>query len=422
MSNGMSIERGPISSDGLARPIAPGPSASTAFGEMRVSLPGNRFDAEFLYNLQPDLVDTITNGGSASVTHNANSRDVTLSVGTTTDGEHATLRSHPIPYTPGNGQLIEITGVPDLAAIGGGAMFSFIRTSVSGSVVETTYPQTSWDNKKTGQDWTDSHIFAMKFQSLKVGSFWFELVCDGARVQVGQIDNDNTRNTGYWQLASLQAYWRIHNDATYTYMEIGYGDEANAIGFRYRIAANASATMKAICGTVKSEGGAALQDMPGLSRTTNNGTTARTVSTTLLPLLSIRSRDTFNSLPNLSIALPKSFSIQTDDPILLKIIEGGTLGGTPSWNDVDTNGSSMEYDVAASSISGGRELHSAYLYASSTGPASSRFQNSDQSLLSKTVLWDRQDDSETGILSICAIRTSANDASVLAALDWDEIR
>jgi len=391
-----------------------------AFSRQRVSDTGQRLDVEFIYNKQPDYFDEITNGGSAAVTFNGSSRDLTLTVGTTTNGEYATMRSHPIPYTPGNSQLIDITGVLDLANIGSGTAQTFIRSNITGSVVETTTDQSSWNNAKTGVDWSKSHIFSIDFQSLKVGRIRFFLNQNGSPVFLTEIINDNLRNTGYWQLASLPIYWRIYNDSTYSYMEMGYGDESNAIGLRYRIAANASATMKAICCTAKSEGGPQLFNMPGLPRSINSGITPVTVSTTKIPLLSIRPKTTFQTYANLIISLIKGFNIQTDDPIRVDIVHNGALTGA-SWADVDSTESSMEYDVTASAITGGHVVHSEYIYASSTGPATRQYQQSISGLLGKTVLWDRKS-TETGILSITAIRTSASDASVLSSLQWEEIR
>lgn len=392
--------------------VSLGGAGNDSFGRLRTSDTGQRLDVEFLYDKQVDFFDEVTNNGT--VTHNTTSRDLTLSIANASSGTHATMRSHPVPYTPGNSQLIDITGVLDLAGIGGGTPQVFLRSSITGSAVETVVDVDSWDVPQTDVDWTDSHIFAMDFQSLKVGTIRYFMVRNGTPTRVHSIHNDNTRNTGYWQLASLPAYWRIYNDATYTYMEAGYGDEANAIGFRYRISANASATMRAICCTVKSEGGDALKDMPGLARTINTGAASKTVADTQIPLLSIRPKTTFNSLPNIIPALPKLYSAQTDNPILVTVTLGGTLTGA-SWADVDASASMMEYDTSATALTGGRVVFSEYI------ATSKNTSGSGQGLLGKPVLWDRQG-SETGILTISAVRTTSTSADVLASLEWEELR
>lgn len=403
-----------IERNGIHIPVFAGDvdsAAFDAFGRQRVSDTGQRLDVEFLYDKQPDYFDETVNNGT--VTHNAASRDLTLSIANATNGTYATMRSHPVPYTPGNSQLVDITGVLDLTGIGGGTAEVFLRSNVTGSVVDTTVEQSAWDNAISGVDWTDSHILSMDFQSLKVGRIRFALVQNGLAVSIAQIVNDNLRNTGYWQLASLSAYWRLYNDATDTYMEMGYGDESNAIGIRYKITADATATMRAICCTVKSEGGLPLSEMPGLPRCTDNGVTKKTVSTTLIPLISIRVQSTFNSLPNLHIAIPKDFSLETNNPIRLVGIHNGTLTGA-SWSAVTD--SIIEADISASAITGGHGVFAGYFSSAGNNRATS-----GQGLLGKTVLWNRQS-SQTGILTIAAVKTGTSDASCLAALQWDEIR
>lgn len=387
-----------------------------AFGRQRTSETGQRLDVEFLYDKQPDFFDEITNNGT--VTFNATTRDLTLSLGDAVDGSYAAMASHPIPYTPGNSQLIDITGVLDLAAIGGGNAEFFLRSSITGSAVEEVVAQADWINLTEGVDWTTSHIFSMDFQSLKVGTIRFFLVQDGSPIQVGSIHNDNERDSGYWQIPNLPVYWKIYNDATYTYMEMGYGNDDNAIGFRYKIAANASATMKAICCTVKSESGISLQNMEGLPRSIDNGVTSKSVSTTLIPLLSIRPKSTFNTLDNLAIALPRSISISPSNPIRLVVIHDGTLT-TPSWADVDDPDSMMEYDVSATAVSGGHVVFSDYFTTTSNNRSTS-----SKSILGKTVLWNRKSTAAgiTGVLTIAAVRYGGVDSSCVSAIQWDELR
>ena len=401
-------------------PIRLGDSSYDAFSRLRTAGTGRRLDTEFIYDLQPDFYDVITNGPSASVSHNGNTRDVTLAGGTTASGHFATLRSHPVPSTPGNSQLIDITGTLDNASVGGGTAQVFLRSKISGAVTEQVIDQSSWLSNTTGIDWSTSQILSMDFQSLKVGTIRFWLVKNGAPVQIAQINNDNLRASGYWQIPSLPVYWRVYNDATYTYMEMGYGDEDNAIGIRYRVSVNASATVRAICATVKSEGGPELEDIPGVERCIDTGVTPKTISTTLVPILSIRARDTFKTFNNLAIVEPSSFEFQTSESVKLAVIVDGTLTGA-SWSDVDTNNSVVEFDTSATVLTGGKTVLAGYRYATTSGAASGRVSADEGAVLGKTVLWNRQG-SETGILTLAAVRTGASDASVLAGLQWREIK
>jgi hypothetical protein len=384
-----------------------------SFGRLRVSENGDRFDAEFNYDLQEELFDKIENG-NGTITHDADKRHALLSVVATGTGDGAVLSSYPIPYTPGCSQFISITGVLNYASISGGTAFIFLRSSVSGTAVTTLVPQSEWDYPNTDISWDKSQIFELDFQSLKVGRIRYMINRDGIITCLHEIKNDNRRNTGYWQTPNLPVCYRIYNDATYTYMEIGYGNESNGIGFCYRIPINASATMTGICATVKSEGGNDLFDIPAFNRVADRGTTTKTISTSLVPLISIRPRSTFNSIPNLGIYIPLSFTIQTDNPIKLIVIHDCLLTNA-SWNNVDTTQSGMEYDIAATAYTNGHIVHSEYV-------ATSKNSLEDQSgILGRNVLWDRQGD-ESGILTIAAIRTSGTDASVLASFKWSEIR
>ena len=392
--------------------------SSDAFGRLRTSGTGQRLDVEFLFTKQEEYFDEVTNNGS--VTFQANGRDLVLGLDDADNGSYALMSSYPVPYTPGNSQLMELTGVLDFAGLGGGTCEYFLRSSITGSVVETTYEESTWSNLSElgSMDWTKSHIFFMDFQSLKVGSIRFGFVKNRKPIFIGQIDNDNLRNTGYWQMANLPAYYKIYNttvnEVVYTYMELGYGTTSNAIGYRYKIAANASATMKAICCTVKSEGGLNLRDLQGLPRSIDNGITPVTASTTLVPILSVRPKSTYQTYENLIIALPKSFNISVTNPIRLAILHDCTLTGA-SWADVDASLSMMEYDVSATAVSNGHLVYSEYVTTATNNRAST-----GQGLLGKTLLWHRLD-SVSGIFTIAAIRTGSSNASCLAAIQWEEI-
>ena len=385
-----------------------------AFGRARTSQTGQRFDLEFIYNKQPLIVDDITSG-SGSNTHNANARDVVMANGGTGLSDYAFLYSHyDVPYTAGNSQLIDITGTLDNAAIGSGTAQLYLRSTVSGTTTTTTYDQDDW-NKNTAStvDWTKSQILMMDFQSLKIGRIRFYLVRNGIPVFIHQITNDNIRATGYWQSPTLPISWTIYNDADNTYMEMGYGDDKNGIGIRYVIAKNASATMRAVCATVKSEGGQPLLDMNGYPFTANNAQTAKTVSTTLIPLLSIQMASTFNSLTNRGLAIPMDFDISTNNPIRYEILYRPTLTG-PSWSAVGAN-SFMNYDVTASAVTGGVVVDSGYV------STAKNLNTSLSGLLGRTIM-SLGRTATSDILTIAAIRTSGTDATVLSALKWKEIR
>jgi len=356
-----------------------------AFGRLRTSDTGQRLDVEFIYDKQAEVMDEVI-VGAGTVVHQANSRDLILKTNSTTNSDKAEMLSHPVPYTPGNSQLVAITGTINEAGIAGGDAEVFFRSTVSGVLVETVVDQDSWNvDTMSDVDWETSQILEIDFQSLKVG-----------------------------RLPSLPLCWAIYNDATYTYCEMGYGNSANGIGIRYKVPVNASAELRAICGTVKSEGGLPLFKIPGYNRSANMGTTDANVGNTMIPIISIRPKSSFNSLTNMSIAIPLEVVIETDNPIQVIAVHNCSLTGA-SWSDVDANESALEYDTSATAYSNGHVIFTDYVGTRRNVPVS------NGGPLGKSILWDRKG-TETGIFTICAVRTTGTTADVLAAINFKEIR
>lgn len=379
-----------------------------AFGRSRISSTDQRFDSEFVYDKQPLLFDEVITG-TGTATHNTASRDITLANGSVVDGDGATMvQKWHNPYTPGNSQLIDITGTLNEANIAGGTASIFIRNNG----VDTVIDQSSWDNPVADVNWEFSQIFQLDFQSLKVGRIRFTLVRDGVPVVVHQVVNDNVRAGGYWRYPAQPIQWRIYNTATETVTEIGYFDE-DGIGFRYSVPINASATMRAICSTVKSEGGGGVFDMAGFHFVADNGITNVSVSTTLVPVLTVKVKSLFNSLTNDSIVIPQGFDLSTNNPIKYEILLNATLTGA-TYNDIDTN-SAVEFDVAATAVSGGTVVDSGYV-------STDRNTNTGiEGLLGRTIMSIGHNGSPD-TLTLAAVRASTSNGDTKAVLKWKEIR
>jgi hypothetical protein len=255
----------------------------------------------------------------------------------------------------------------------------------------------------------------MDFQSLRVGRIRFAIDANGSALELTSIRNDDQRATGYWQTANQPVYWRQYNTADYTYTELGYGDLNNAIGFRYRVPVSSTQTMRAICATVKSEGGGNLSELTGIRFAASNGTTKKTVSTTLIPVISIQVKATLNTYPVKAIVVPNDFELTNDNPIYYEWRVNPTLTGA-SFTSVDAN-SITNFDVTASAVSGGRVIRSGYF---GSGGAGSR-NSTTKALTSRIPLgvsWAGVGD----ILTLCAIRDGATNSSVGASLNFEEIR
>lgn len=387
-----------------------------AFQRLRVSDTDQRFDGEFDYDKLPLLFDDISTGGG-TVTFDGNARDVVIATGATGTGVSAGLRQRWANiYTRGNSQFIVLTGTLNSANIAGGEAQVFLRSKVTGTVTEEVIPQSAWA-VTSGVNWHASQIFIMDFQSLRVGRIRFGIDRSGIAVPLAQIANDNKRDTGYWQTANQPVYFRQYNTALYTYTEIGYGDENNAIGFRYRVPVTAAQTMTAICATVKSEGGGDLSDLTGARFTASNGVTKRNVTSTtvFLPVLSIQVKSTLNTYPVKAIVFPRDFEISNDNPVYYEWRVNGTLTGAV-FTSVDAN-SITNYDVTATGITGGRVIRSGY---AGTGGSSSR-NVSGGGLTSKIPLGVNA--AGVGdILTLCMVKDGVSNSAVGASLNFEDIR
>jgi len=383
-----------------------------SFGRWRTSGLGERFNCEFIYDKQPNLFTEVLSG-SGTATFNTDSRDITLAVGDSVDGSSSILQQNWYnPYTPGISQLIDITGTLNSANLSGGTTEIFLKNGIDSS--ERTWTQSGWTETVDDVNWSKSQIFQIDFQSLKIGRIRFFLVRDGIPVNLMNIVNDNIRRTGYWQYPSLPLRWRAYNTATESITEIDYYDNDNGVGFRHRVSINSATTIDAICATVKSEGGSSLYKIPGFPHAVSDGLVAKTVSTTEIPIISIRPKSTFNSLTNNSLVIPEEYNLQSDNPIRYKIIVGANLTNAV-WNDVDTINSCVEYDKGATDFSGGEIVDVDYVSTEKNSILKS------EGILGRSLLSLLPDDTQK-TLTLVAVRTSTSDADVFASLKWKEIR
>jgi hypothetical protein len=255
----------------------------------------------------------------------------------------------------------------------------------------------------------------MDFQSLRVGRIRWGIDRAGLAVPLAEVSNDNIRATGYWQTANQPVSWLLYNTADSTYTELGYGDEDNAIGFRYRIPVNASQTMRAICATVKSEGGGDLFDLTGAKFSVSNGVTKKTVSTTLIPILSIQVKSTLNTYPVKGIVFPRDFEISNDTPIYYEWRVTPTLTGA-SFASVSAD-SITNFDTAATAVTGGRVIRSGY---SGTAGAASR--NVTGGGLTSKIPLGVSPAGVGDILTLCAVRDGNTNSIVGTSLNFEDIR
>jgi len=225
------------------------------------------------------------------------------------------------------------------------------RTSASGSTVDNVTNQIDWNLDKmdgTGPsgvtiDLTKTNIFCIDFEWLGSGRVRYGFILNGMPVYCHEINNANLLTVPYMSSPHLPVRYEIENTAATT----------------------SNSSMLHICSAVFTEG--TFRIFRRVFQSFNSGITTAAV-TTRRPVLSIRPKETFNSILNRGIILINSFNTQVDtNGILLELVKGGTIGGAPSWTSGGEN-SISEFDVAGTTISGGEVVLSRYI--SSTNPVS----------------------------------------------------
>jgi hypothetical protein len=383
-----------------------------AFSRLRVSEPFTIFDVQHQYNTQPLLwKDIVENGGE--ITHLPNESSVSLTVGTLSGSKSCRQTKEYFRYQPGKSQFITMTGVLGDKKEGvaqrigyfddkNGMFFEqdqndfyvVLRSNVSGNVVDVKIPKSEWNlNKLDGNsdnqttvDTSKAQIFIIDLQWLGVGRIRYALNIGGEIIYVHQILNSNLISNVYTSTANLPLRYELFNTS----------------------ATESNTNLKQICASVVSEGGYVKYGIPF---TANNGSSPISISSKK-PILSIKARDTFNSIENNASIIPLETGILVQsNPVFFEIVYGGTLTSA-NWQKVNNDHSVAEYDISATAISGGIVMSSGYLSGqrSQAQPSPSL----TKGLLSKLAI------NKDNIYSLVCTPIGGS-ASCFCSIDWHEI-
>jgi hypothetical protein len=320
-----------------------------AFGRLRVSEPFTLFDSQNRY-AEDDQFSSSTSGAGSSVTFATNESSVNMNVGTVSGGKTVRQTFRRMPYQPGKSLLILTTFCMNVAKanlrqrIGyfdenngiyleknGTSEPSFVvRTNTSGSPVNTnSASQSSWNGDKL--DGTGPSGYTLNLETVQI--FWSDIEWLGVgNVRCGFVINGQFIICHTFQCANQTGKTKV-------YMETAI------LPVRYEIentdTTASSSTLKQICSTVISEGGYQQTVQDTIARRT---AILGTISTTFLPLVSIRLKSTRAGavvLLNRVNVLPT-----TNQSYEICIMKNSTLTGA-SWASLSTN---MEYDVTATAM------------------------------------------------------------------------
>lgn len=389
------------------------PSKTGAFGRSRVAEPFSLFDSSFMHT-DGSLFWHTTTAGAGTSALNTDERVFNLTVGTASGDRVKRETYQNFPYQPGKSQLILMTGVLGESKanvrqrIGyfddsdglffeqdGSNLKIVLRSSVTGSVVDTVVNQSLWNIDTmdgTGPsnitiDTTKSQIFVIDFQWLGVGKVRFGFgnstsSASDAIIYVHQINNANNVTTTYMASGSLPLRYEIENTGT----------------------AGSTTTMKQICSNVSSEGGF---NPLGILRSVDSGVATKGVIDAFLPLVSIRLKST-NSRAMAILKSVQSLVVNGND-ILWRVYWNPALTGD-SWSSVSST-AATEIDVAATSLTGGEVMASGY----TTTDTISNFETNNALRLGISPA------GTSDIITLAAYNTSGGTAQVFGTINYQEI-
>jgi hypothetical protein len=396
------------------------PMLADAFGRLRVSNPFTLFDSSHRFD-DNELWSTAT-AVSGSATFDANEGLVNLGVTAASGSQVIRETTKVFSYQPGKSLLVLNTFVMNAVKTGlrqrvgyygasngyyleqNDSTVSFVeRSSVSGSLIDTPVAQANWNvDPMDGSgpsgitlDLTKAQILFMDIEWLGVGTVRIGFVIDGNFYVCHKFQHANIITSTYITTASLPLRYEITNTA----------DTAS------------SSRLKQICSTVISEGGyqlTGLQQAIGTPVTTPRNLP---VAGTFYPIVSLRLKTSPNRLDAIVISTAISVMATTSGHYSWQVIASGTTSGG-SWLPAP-GGSSVDYNITGTSLTGGRILASGFFSVSNQG--------STQVDILKEALFKTQLE-RNGLTStpfeltiLVASDAGGGGGNVLASMDWEEI-
>ena len=350
----------------ITQPVSIAGTNTDAFGRLRVSQPYTLFDSSNRYAIDDQFDTSTVTGGS--ITFLPNEAAVRMDVTTASGAEVVRQTYRSMLYQPGKGLLVLATFVMNTAKANlrqrvgyfgtqNGLYFELnnttkafvMRTYVGGSVDNTArrVEQSAWNGDKldgTGAsgltlDLTKPQILWFDFEWLGVGNVRCGFIINGQYIVCHTYQTANVYGTSvYMTTAILPIRYEITNTA-----------------------ATATASfLKQICSSVMSEGGLEPASIDHVAIRT---TALTSVGTTLLPLVSIRLASTALG----AVVLPSAVKVipTSADNFEIQLVKNATLTGA-SYSAVASD-ANVEFDVAATAMTGGTVVQVDYAASSNQG-------------------------------------------------------
>ena len=333
------------------RPVFPDYSMAW-FGRQRVAIATLLFDAVHRYALDTDEWDTIANAGG-SVAHAPATASIAFTL-PTTSGAYAKIRTNTaFRYQPGRSQRTLITcwhadvgrtnqvrrwGYFDDAdgvffELSGTTLYLVRRTSTGVEATEERVAQAAWNGDTMDGlgssaivlDITKANLFEIDVAWLGVG----DVRCFVDRRLVHTFRNPNMIAGPYMASGSLPLSFEVVNTGA-----------ASASGVAFN----------ALCSAVFADGGwNELGPVFGQGQATQK----TNVGAAYIPLLSMRPTALLDGVTNRAVIIPRKVRAFCEtNRASVKVVYGGALTGA-TWAIAGPTGSAVEFDEAASAITGG---------------------------------------------------------------------
>jgi hypothetical protein len=397
---------------------AGGTPTADAFGRLRTSLPFTLFDSSHRYS-DNDLWATSTSSGGAA-TFSATEGLVNLSVTTTSGSTVLRETTKVFSYQPGKSLLnlnTFVMAAPQsnltqrvgyYGADNGfyleqvGTTINFVERSLV-TATETRIPKASWNIDKldgTGPsgltlDLTKAQILWMDMEWLGLGTVRMGFVINGQLIHCHSFHHANLISSTYITTASLPLRYEIFTTGTTA----------------------SAATLKQVCSTVLSEGGYELRGDQKSISTDVTAPISLPTNGSVAPLISIRLKTSPNRLD--AIVIPTAISIlpTTADNFKWQLLaRATTTGGT--WVSAAAN-SAVNYNITATSVTGGRVLANGFATASNQGSAAINVLK--QALFQFQLERDFFTSTPYELVLACASSGNPTAGKVLASIDFEEI-
>ena len=387
-----------------------------AFGRLRTSDPTTLFDSKQLHDNAPLYWDdSEVSGASTTSTHSTARAATEMGVALNTAGKRVRQTFQRFNYQPGKSQQVLCTGILDRSGGGSGitaAMGYFdddngifveiddgtcgmtIRTSVSGSAVDTTVTQANWNGDKldgTGAsghtlDLSKAQIWWCDIEWLGVGTVRTGFVIEGKFILCHSFHHSNDVTAVYMSTPNLPVRYEIENDGT-----------------------GPASTMEHICSTVVSEGGLELKGVVRYKSTEGTHVDANTANS-IYAIVGLRLKSA--QLDEIIDLVSMSMIVQTSDDFEWLVLVNPTVAGTFTYSDETNSACQTAVGDSTNTVTGGTPIGGGFVKASvSGGTISAELDNALR-------LGSAIDGTPDEIVLCC--RPLANNADVEGSLTWRE--